>query len=96
MFTLKFIEYIDNSRSEVENPCNIITDVISCERYSAREHDKFIEVIIPRDDGVSLVMQIANTPDNQEYRDGLRQGYHNVCYVENANGKTIDTIRKQV
>ena len=94
MFTLKFIEYIDNTLSEIENPCSIITDVISCERYSVREYEKFFEVIIPRSDGVSLVMQIANKPDGQQVYDGLRQGYHNVCYVENANGKTIDTIRK--
>lgn len=98
MFTLKFIEYIDNTNKEVENPCNIITEVIACQKYSVHEYEKFIEVIIQRDNDVTLVFQIANATDDSAFEQdlGLRQGFYNTCYVENSNGKTIDVIRKMV
>lgn len=94
MFTLKFIKNLENN-PDLVNPCNMVMRAFCCDNYSVHEYDKFIEVTVPQQNDSDMVIQIANKSAQDDLHDyGLRQDYQNVCYVENANGKTIDVIRK--
>ena len=77
---LKF--YKNNDIAETHN-------VIECSHYQTNKHSNRVEVIVYKDyftkEGVTYIL----TKDTLDLKDIS----YRICFVENDNGKTIDTIR---
>ena len=82
MFTLKFCSFFNEGDS-----CEKSLTVICCTHYNTYHFKNRVEVTLYKDftsvDGVTYTLA----------EEDIGKPHWQVCYVENLNGKTIDTIR---
>lgn len=83
MFTLKFCSFCGE-----DNDYEKSLTVICCPHYNTYHFKNRVEVTVYKD--FTSVEGVTYTLSEEDL---LGKPYWQVCYVENVNGKTIDTIR---
>ena len=88
MFTLKFFNFFEDGGNA--------STVISCPHYSVYERTNGSITIsvyknLLKTDGVDYHVCHPNLAE--QFASETKHFYHECCYVENSDGKTINTIR---